>query len=47
MLQFTKHHAITTEVEEMAVVGMDVTVVVEGVVVELVDVVVDAKTHNR
>ena len=47
MLQFTNQHAIPLEVEEMAVAGMDVTVVVEVVVVELVDVAADAKTNNR
>ena len=47
MLRFTKQHAIPTEVEEMAVAGMDVAVVVEMVVMELVDVAADAKTYNR
>ena len=47
MPRFTKQHTISTEVEEMAVAGMDVTVVVEMVAVELVDVTADAKTHNR
>ena len=47
MPRFTKQLAIPKEVEEMVVAGMDVTVVEEMVAVELVDVVADAKTHNR
>ena len=47
MPRFTKQLAIPKEVKEMVVAGMDVTVVVEMVAVELVDVAADAKMHNR
>ena len=47
MLRFTKQLAIPTEVEEMAVAGMDIAVVVEMVAVEMVAVEADKITHIR
>ena len=47
MLRFTKQLAIPTEVEEMAVAGMDIAMVVEIVVVKMVVVATDTITHTR
>ena len=47
MLRFTKQLAISTEVEEIAVTGMDVAMAVEMATVEMVVVATDTITHTR
>ena len=47
MLWFIKQIATSTEVEEMAVAGINVTVVVEIVTVEMVATEADKITHIR
>ena len=47
MLRFTKQLAISTEVEEMTVTGMDVAVVVDMMTMEMVAAAADTITHTR